>query len=121
VTCTCGWRKNMFAGGREAMPGGLARAVFPLLLLFPPLFSLLPPLLLAAFPPGLTTPATARWATLATLLMLLWWGVVYRRAGLSPWYALAYPAGAGVLLAIVVQAIARGRRVEWKGREYVSA
>jgi len=118
---TRGWRKNMLAGGREAMPGRLARAIFPLLLLLPPSFSLLPPLLVGAFALGLTTSVTAQWAGLATVLMLFWWGVAYRRAGLSPWYALAYPAGAAVLLGIVVQAIARGQRVEWKGREYVSA
>jgi chlorobactene glucosyltransferase len=38
-----GWRKNVFAGGREAMPlGTLGRLLFPLLLLLPPLLGLLP-------------------------------------------------------------------------------
>jgi cellulose synthase/poly-beta-1,6-N-acetylglucosamine synthase-like glycosyltransferase len=119
---TRGWRKNMFAGGREAMPGGaVGRAIFPLLLLLPPLFGLWPLLLLAGAALGLVGPVTALAAAIASALMLVWWGVVYRHAELPAWYALAYPLGSAVLLAIVVQAIARGRRVEWKGREYVSA
>jgi chlorobactene glucosyltransferase len=118
---TRGWRKNMFAGGRETMPNALGRAVFPLLLLLPPLFSLWPLVLLAGYALGWAEPATAAWAAVAALLTLASWSVVYRRAGLPAWYAFAYPAGAAVLLGIVLQAIARGRRVEWKGREYVSA
>jgi chlorobactene glucosyltransferase len=116
-----GWRKNMFAGGRETAAGPLGRLLFPLMLLFPPLFSLYPLLLLFLFALGLVTATTALAAAIATGLLIGTWAVVYRRAGLSPLYALAYPIGAAVLLGIVLQAIARGRRVEWKGREYVSA
>lgn len=116
-----GWRKNMFAGGREAAPGALGRLLFPLMLLFPPLFSLYPILLLALHALGAVSQTTGLAAAVATALLLAAWAVVYRRAGLSPLYALAFPAGAAVLLTIVVQALARGRRVEWKGREYVSA
>ena len=43
-----GWRKNMFAGGRDAMPWGrLGQVIFPALLLLVPLLTLLPPLALA--------------------------------------------------------------------------
>ena len=44
-----GWGKNIFAGGRDAMPfGALGRVIFPaLLLLLPALFQLVPPLVLA--------------------------------------------------------------------------
>ena len=38
-----------------------------------------------------------------------------------PRYALTYPLGAAVLLWIVVQAVARGQRVSWKGRAYLSS
>jgi hypothetical protein len=117
-----GWRKNVFAGGREAMPGGaVGRAIFPLLLLLPPLFGLWPLFVLAAAALGLAAPAATMAAAVAAVLMVVWWGIVYRQAELPAWYALTYPLGSAVLLAIVVQAIARGRRVEWKGREYVSA
>jgi hypothetical protein len=75
--------------------------------------------LLAAFAIGAVGAHTAAWAAVAALSTLAFATVPYRRAGLSPFWALAYPLGAAVLLVIVVQAIARGRRrVTWKGREY---
>lgn len=114
-----GWRKNMYAGGVESTrPRSLARLLFPLMILFPPVMLLLPPALLLLFSLGVVGPATARWAALATLSTLAFASLAYRRARLSPLWALAFPLGAAVLLAIVVQAIARGRRVAWKGREY---
>jgi chlorobactene glucosyltransferase len=118
-----GWRKNVYAGGREAMPlGRVGRAIFPLVLLLPPLMGLLPPLvLLAALLTGAVPPALARGAAVATGATLLFWLAVYRREGLSPLYAFAYPLGSAVLLLITLQAIGRGQRVEWRGREYVSA
>ncbi len=43
-----GWRKNVFAGGREAMPfGRLGQVIFPALLLLMPILTLAPPLVLA--------------------------------------------------------------------------
>ena len=116
-----GWRKNVFAGGRETAPGALGRLLFPLMLLFPPLFSLYPLLLLLLAALGLASATTAVAAAISTALLVAAWALVYHRAGLSPLYALAYPVGAAVLLGIVLQALVRGRRVEWKGREYVSA
>ncbi|HWJ23129.1 MAG TPA: glycosyltransferase family 2 protein [Gemmatimonadaceae bacterium] len=114
-----GWRKNMYAGGIEGTPPrSLARRIFPLLLLFPPLMLLVPPALLALFAFGVVGAPVARWAALATLSTLAFAGIPYRRARLSPFWALTYPLGGAVLLTIVVQAIARGRRVSWKGRDY---
>jgi hypothetical protein len=40
---------------------------------------------------------------------------------MSPLWALTFPLGASVLLYIFVRALARGSRVEWKGREYRAA
>ncbi|HET7456004.1 MAG TPA: glycosyltransferase family 2 protein [Gemmatimonadaceae bacterium] len=114
-----GWRKNMYAGGAESTPPrSLARLIFPLMILFPPAMLLLPPALLALFSLGVVGADTARWAAVAALSTLAFAVVPYRRARLSPLWALAYPLGASVLLVIVVQAIARGRRVSWKGRAY---
>jgi chlorobactene glucosyltransferase len=117
-----GWRKNVYAGGREAMPFGRAgRLVFPALLLMPPMFGVVPVLALAValvtMPalPFVVAPALAVAATLA------FWAAVYRRVGVPARYALLYPLGAIVLVVIMIQAIVRGRRVEWRGREYVSA
>lgn len=115
-----GWRKNLYAGGREGTRAGSpGRAIFPLLLLFPPLLLLVPPILLLLGALGLV--ASPAWAPVALAATLLAVATAYRRAGVSPLYAFAYPAGAAVLLVIVVQAIARGRRVNWKGRDYLSA
>ncbi|MDF1506092.1 glycosyltransferase [Roseisolibacter sp. H3M3-2] len=118
-----GWRKNVFAGGREAMPlGRLGQWIFPLLLLLPALLQLYPlGILLAARAGWLHDVTIIRAAFISVAATLLFWAATYRRAGLSPLWALAFPLGAGTYLTISLQAIARGRRVEWRGREYVSA
>jgi chlorobactene glucosyltransferase len=117
-----GWRKNVFAGGLDAMPfGKVGHTLFPLFLLMPPVLELLPPLalVLAAF--GLATSGTLMlWATISGGVTLLWWIVVYVTIRESPLYSLAYPLGALVLLYIFFTAVIRGRRVSWKGRTYLS-
>ena len=115
-----GWRKNVFAGGRDAMPfGRVGRLLYPLLLPLAPLFTLAPPvaLLLAAL--GLAPSAVGLWGALAGGALVVYWAAVYRSLGHSPLNALGYPLGAAVLLYIVVTATLRGRRVAWKGREYL--
>lgn len=118
-----GWRKNVFAGGREAMPmGRVGQLLFPLLLVLPALMQLWPLAVLLAAAAGLVDDwATVLTATIAVAATLLFWMATYWRASLSPLWALLYPLGAGTYLTIVAQAIARGRRVEWRGREYLSA
>ena len=59
-------------------------------------------------------------AAMAIAATLGFWLVTYHRAHQRTWWALTYPLGALVLLAIALTAIARGQRVEWRGREYVS-
>jgi chlorobactene glucosyltransferase len=116
-----GWRKNVFAGGLDAVPfGRVGRTLFPLALLLPPLMALFPvtALLFAAF--GSSAPGVLLWATISTVATLAWWTVVYATVGENPLYALCYPLGAAVLLYIFVTAIIRGRRVTWKGRTYIS-
>ena len=117
---TRGWMKNIYAGGIDAAPGGaVGRAFLPLLLLAAPVMMLAPPLTLVAAALGLVGGGVVLWATIATAVMLVWWAVVY--AGFmrfSPVYALAFPLGAAVLIYIIIRAVARGRRVDWKGREY---
>ena len=115
-----GWRKNLYAGGREGTPAGsIERLIFPVLLLVPPLLLLLPPLLLLLGALGVVLPPD--WTPLALAATLLAVACVYHRCGVSPLYALVYPAGAALLLVIVLQAVGRGRRVSWKGRDYESA
>jgi hypothetical protein len=116
-----GWRKNVFAGGREAMPWGrLGQMIFPVLLLAVPVLTLLPPL-------ALTTTSLAGgplWLVLAAWIALgaeiATWVAVYRWMRAPVAYALLFPLGAAVFGLIAIQAMARGSRVEWKGRAYVT-
>jgi chlorobactene glucosyltransferase len=116
-----GWRKNVFAGGLDAVPfGRIGRTFFPLVLLLPPVLQLLPLLVLVLTPLGHVTPGIMLWATIANVATLVWWIVVYVTLGENPFYAVAYPLGALVLLYIFVTAVIRGRRVSWKGRTYIA-
>ncbi len=112
-----GWRKNVYAGGQDAMPfGTVGRAIFPIVLPVPALFQLLPPLTLLATP--LLPPTIVTWALIATLASLLWWIISHITTKHSPLYALCYPIGAAILLYILLSAISRGNTVSWKNRTY---
>jgi chlorobactene glucosyltransferase len=114
-----GWGKNVFAGGRDAMPfGALGRVIFPLLLVTPSLFQLVPPIVLVLALAGVMGSAALTWAAIATGANLVWWALVYLWLRASPLYALLHPLGAVVLLYIAVRATVRGRRVRWKERDY---
>jgi len=118
-----GWRKNVFAGGLDAVPfGKVGRSLFPLALLLPPLLELLPAVALVLSMSGVATASdTLRlWAIISCVATLLWWIVVYLTIDENPLYSFAYPLGALVLLYIFVSAVIRGRRVTWKGRTYIS-
>jgi len=117
-----GWGKNVYAGGMDAMPAGaIGRAVFPFALMLPALFGLVPPLVLAMGLGGIVGHDALVWASIATGANLVWWVLVYAWLRTSPLYALLNPLGSAVVLWIAIGAIARGRRVRWKGREYQSA
>ena len=117
-----GWGKNVFAGGRDAMPfGALGRVIFPLLLLLPALFQLVPAVVLALGLAGLVGSSALTWAAIATGANVVWWALVYLWLRVSPAYALLHPLGAVVLLYISLRAMLRGRRVRWKERDYRTA
>ena len=114
-----GWQKNVYVGGREAMPDDrISQALFPVALLAAPLFGLAPPAVLAAALAGLTSPAVMLWAAVIVGCTVLFWAAAYAFLRLPVWYALAYPLGLLVVLYIGSAALVRGRRVEWKGRQY---
>jgi len=115
-----GWRKNMYAGGLDAAPfARVGRALLPAGLLAIPVASLVPVIVLLSgllwpLPAGLVT-----WAVLCVAGLVLWRAAGYVViAHLSPLYALAFPLGSAIVVQIACGAIARGRRVEWKGRWY---
>jgi len=116
-----GWGKNVYAAGIDAMPGGaLGRVLFPLFLPIVPLATLAPAIVLALALIGVLGSAWLAWASICLTAGVIWWTLIYRGFEQSPWLALLRPLGAGVVLYIFLRAIARGRRVAWKGREYLS-
>jgi chlorobactene glucosyltransferase len=117
-----GWGKNVYAGGRDAVPfGALGRALYPLLLVLPALSGVVPPLMLALGLGGGVGHGALVWAAVVTGINLAWWLAVYAALGMSPLYGLLHPLGAAALLYIALRAIARGQRVRWKGRDYRAA
>ncbi len=115
-----GWGKNIYAGGVHAVPfGSVGRAIYPIALVLTPLFSLAPVVALLAALVGMA-PGALAWSATATAAMVLWWALTYRQLDEPAYYALLYPLGSAMLLYICVRAVLRGRRVEWKGREYVT-
>jgi len=112
-----GWEKNVYAAGRETLPDGavadlLARVLVPL----PAIVALVPPLALL---PGVGGGAVGfAFGVSASLSLVLAFGIVGRAFRIAPWYALTFPLAALVYLVISVRAVARGRRIRWKGREF---
>jgi chlorobactene glucosyltransferase len=116
-----GWRKNIYAGGRNAALGGaLGRAVYPLLLLATPLVGLAGPVAMVLAAAGVLSASWLVWSAVVVASALVFWAIVYRFLGEPVLYALLYPLGLALLFYIAVGAVARGRNVEWKDREYVS-
>ncbi|HEY7877638.1 MAG TPA: glycosyltransferase family 2 protein [Gemmatimonadaceae bacterium] len=119
-----GWMKNIYAGARSAAPFGSAgRVLLPLLLMIAPLANIAPPLVLVLGLLGLVSSSALSWAALATAPTLAWWVYIYILARDIPrsrvlGFALGYPLGSAVLAYIIARAVFRGRRVEWRGREY---
>jgi hypothetical protein len=60
------------------------------------------------------------WSAIVVGVTLVFWTIVYRFSDESAWYAIAYPLGLMMLFYIAIGAVARGNRVEWKERGYVS-
>jgi chlorobactene glucosyltransferase len=115
-----GWMKNIYAAAVDAVPfGALGRLLLPAALLSVPLAMLAPVVLLLLGLAGVAGGSVTTWALLCTAIMLLWWATVYGIAiRTTPAYAFTFPLGAAVVAYIIVRALARGRRVEWKGRFY---
>ncbi|MGI8508653.1 MAG: glycosyltransferase [Gemmatimonadaceae bacterium] len=104
-----GWRKNVYAGGRHAMPGGrVGQALFSFVLPLPALMQLVPVLVLIASAFGLVSPGVALWSGIVTVALLLWWTSIYALNGERVWYALLFPVGAAAMLDILLSAVARG-------------
>jgi hypothetical protein len=69
---------------------------------------------------GIVSQAWLLWSAISAVANLVWWTLIYRGFHQRVWYAFLAPIGAAVVLFMIGRAIARGRRVGWKGREYVA-
>jgi chlorobactene glucosyltransferase len=116
-----GWGKNIWAGGRDAMPGGpavqaLARVAGPVV----PLWEIAPTVMAVLALAGLVPAAAGVWAAIAYSCSTLFW-IVTRRVFRAPvQYAFIHPLAACMMTALLASASWRGARVEWKGRRYLS-
>jgi chlorobactene glucosyltransferase len=116
-----GWRKNIYAGGRDAALGGAAgKALFPIMLLSVPLIGLVP---FAAFifaAAGGLSSAWLLWSSVLVAGTLIYFAANhYMKAPVA--YALLYPLGYIMFGYIALGAVVRGRQVQWKDRSYTSS
>jgi chlorobactene glucosyltransferase len=117
-----GWRKNIYAGGRNAALGGaFGRWLYPAILIAVPLIGLAPPIALTLSLFGALSTAWLVWSSIAVATALVFWLAIYGFMNAPVRYALLYPLGLAMVLYIAIGSVARGRRVEWKERQYESA
>jgi chlorobactene glucosyltransferase len=120
-----GWGKNMYAGGRHAMWwGALGQRLYPLFLLAFPVGVLAPFVALAisgwSAATGGAPSGWLLWSAVTSLAVLASFAAANRLNRDPAYRALLAPLGGAIVLLICVQAIARGNRVQWKDRGYVS-
>ena len=116
-----GWGKNVYAGGRDAMAfHPVLKVLFPLILPLSPLFPMIPIVALVLGLVGVMGAGAIWFGVVAGTANLVFWASVYRRFRLSVLWGLTYPLAAITFALICVEAVVRGARVEWKGREYIS-
>ena len=117
-----GWRKNIYAGGRRTAVGGaVGRALYPFALLGLPLIGLAPPVALMLALLGVLSSSWLAWSTIVVVTTLGFFCAIYYFMSTPVRYALLYPLGLAMVFYIAVGAVKRGRRVEWKSRQYESA
>lgn len=116
-----GWSKNLVLGGLETLPPGWRRAVAPpLAIALGAGVWLVPAAVMGAAWLGIVGGAAALWSEWVVGVSIAFWATISRRFGVSAFYGLAYVLGAAVLCWIMMRAWVRGRRVRWKGRDYVA-
>lgn len=116
-----GWGKNIWAGGKHvfgenAWMRGMARVAAPLF----PMFGLIHVSLFALGALGAVTPWWMWFGFWGYVFQTIPLAVFFRAVRHTPAYALLYPLGLAVSLYVVVGAVIRGDRIEWKGRRYMA-
>jgi cellulose synthase/poly-beta-1,6-N-acetylglucosamine synthase-like glycosyltransferase len=115
-----GWTKNIYAGGKYALPAGTPRWLFLMLLFGPGLLFLAPVVLAALWLLGVVPGAAGLGGLIAYLGLTGWMTAFYLFDGVPVWVAPLWPGGSAIMLWIAARATLRGDRVEWKGRAYDS-
>jgi len=86
-----------------------------------PIIGLMPPVAIVLAMLGVLSTAWLTWSSIAVVTALVFWLTIYRFMNTPVRYVVLYPLGLAMLLYIAIGAVARGRRVEWKERQYDSA
>lgn len=119
-----GWGKNVYAGGRDALPlNAVTRVLLPFAFPFAPLVPLVPVLAACLAWLGVLgefSDDALIFGSIGSAVSGLFWMGTYRYARLNPLWGLLYPVAAFVLSFIFAEAAWRGSKVAWKGRDYIS-
>ena len=98
-----GWTKNLASGVSHMVPPlPFVRALARYLMWVPALFWIAAPFV----------------SPIAGVVALATWVVVYAAMRAPVWYAVLYPLGAAIVAFIMLRSAWRGRRIEWRGRNY---
>jgi len=122
-----GWMKNIYAGGRMAMRGGIVgRLVYPFALVGAPLTIILPVLVAGAlvamsFGRFHAPNVLVLWCAISSAALLWFFATINAFARIPGWRVVFVPLGMLIFAAIGVAAVVRGQKVEWKGRVYRSS
>ena len=113
-----GWSKNVAQGAQQTVVPWLAPLMPWLLATGILLFWFVPPAIFAYDLFRVLPRGFAGWSFTATVASLLFWWMTHLRFRIPLLHALLYPVGALVTSLIFFRSAVRGRKVEWRGREY---
>ena len=114
-----GWSKNLLLGGLRTVHPVLRPIVAPATVLAGIGLWLVPPVALCLGAAGALSGGVTAWAAWSVAWSATMYSWFSHRIGAPARYGLIYPLGALVLIGIFSRSWVRGRRVEWKGRQYV--
>lgn len=116
-----GWGKNVYAGGRDAVPLGPAgQAVLRVVYPFPAVWNVVPVVAAVLALAGVLGAPFLWWGITCYVAFTLFELVVMKISRVPLWYAALHPLAGVMMFVIMTRAAWRGSRVEWKGREYRS-
>ena len=117
-----GWGKNVYAAGRDTVRLGpfgqkVLRATYPI----PPLWNVVPFVAAVLALAGVLPASVLWWGLTCYVAFGLFELVVMAVSRVPLWYAALHPLAGVMMFVLFARAAWRGQRVEWKGRNYISA